>query len=256
MTTNPLRRKLKAGLKTFGMWVTLESPNVTEAAVALGLDWVVIEMEHGHLDWHDVVGHLRVVSGTDTAVLVRVTETQQGTIKRSLDIGAHGVILPMVGDRDHLERAFQFGRYPPRGVRGVGGERSVKWGLQTEQYLGTANEDTLIIPLLETREAVDNIESLLECAGLEAVFFGPADLSASFGHLGQWEGPGVADAILKMRAKAEAKGITSGILARNDAELLIRRDQGFQMIALGADINLMMRSIQQTLSSLGRPPHS
>ena len=112
MTRDPRRAKLQADKTTFGMWVTLESPNVTEVAVELGLDWIVIEMEHGHLDWREVVEHIRVASGTDTAALVRIPETQQSTVKRALDIGADGIIIPMVGNANELEKAYEFGRYP------------------------------------------------------------------------------------------------------------------------------------------------
>lgn len=247
---NPLRRKLNSGDATYGMWVTLESPSVTEAAVALGLDWIVIEMEHGHLDWRNVLEHIRVCSATDTAAIVRIPEIQRSFIQRTLDLGADGIILPMVGDAQQLETAFKFGRFPPAGVRGVGGERSVKWGLDWEGYLQSANAETLIIPLLETKDATENVDKILAVTGLETIFFGPADMSASFGHLGEWEGPGVAKAILNMRAKAEASGIASGILARTPEEAGMRRDQGFQMIGLGADVNLILRSLRETLDFL------
>jgi 2-keto-3-deoxy-L-rhamnonate aldolase RhmA len=250
MRINPLRHKLATGQTTYGMWVTLESPNVTEAAVAVGLDWIVIEMEHGHLDWRAVADHVRTTSGTDTAAVIRVSEIQRSNVQRALDIGADGIILPMVGNAESLETAFQFGRFPPRGVRGVGGERSVKWGLDWDDYLRDADRETLIIPLLETRDAVENIDSILAIHGLETIFFGPADMSASYGYLGQWEGPGVAEAILRVRAKAAEKGIFAGILGRNTEEVQSRREQGFQMIGLGADVNLMIRSLQQTLASV------
>jgi len=250
MRNNSLRRKRHAGEPVYGAWVTLESANVTEACVASGVDWVVIEMEHGHLDWRDVANHVRATAGTDTAALIRIPDTQRSFVQRALDIGADGVICPMIGSREELEAAFQFGRFPPRGVRGVGGERSVKWGLEWDSYLKNANVNTWIIPLLETRAAVDNIDSILDVDGLELIFFGPADLSASFGFLGQWEGPGVAEAILAMRAKAVSRGISTGILARSSDEAMMRREQGFQMIGLGADVNLMLRSLQHSLDLL------
>ena len=185
---------------------------MTEAAAALGVDWVVIDMEHGHLHWGDLVNHLRVLCGTETAGLVRVPELRRETIQRALDLDAQGVIIPMIGSAQELEQAFAFGRYPTRGVRGVGGERCVKWGLESREYLSRANEETLLIPLLETRSAVENIDAILEVDGLEAIFFGPADLSASYGFLGQWEGGPVAEAIRSMGEKAFARGIASGIL--------------------------------------------
>ncbi len=249
---NPLRPRLKAGQTTFGMWVTVESRNVTEAAVKLGLDWVVIEMEHGHLDWGDVIEHIRVADGSNTAAIVRVAESRRETIQRALDLGADGLIVPMVNSAEEVTQIFRWGRYPPKGVRGVGGERCVKWGLEFQEYLRQANAETLLIPLLETRGAVENFDAILAVEGLEAIFFGPADMSASYGHLGEWEGGHVADTILNMCQTAASKQIRSGVLARSGEEAVKRRDQGFRMIGLGADINLMLRSLQQSLELLRR----
>src|SRR5262245_23877132 len=134
MPRNPLRRKLREHQTTYGLWITLESASVAEVAITLGLDWVVVDMEHGHLDFADVIEHVRAVRGTETAVVVRVPEVQQSTVKRALDIGAHGVLLPLVRNGADAERGFRFGRYPMRGERGVGGERAVKWGLGFDEY--------------------------------------------------------------------------------------------------------------------------
>ena len=108
----------------------------------------------------------------------------------------------------------------------------------------------MIVPLLETRDAVQNVDSILEVDGLETLFIGPADLSASYGFLGQWEGPGVTEAIQEISAKAQSRGIATGILARTCEEAVVRREQGFRMIGIGADVNLMLRSLQQTLDGL------
>jgi 2-keto-3-deoxy-L-rhamnonate aldolase RhmA len=122
---NRLRLRLREKETAYGLWVTVETPAITEAAVALGLDWVCIDMEHGHQDFHEVMNHLRVVRGSATAALVRVPGIEMSAIKRALDMGAHGVIVPYVqGSRD-VETAFTYGRYPPRGVRGVCGDRAV-----------------------------------------------------------------------------------------------------------------------------------
>jgi 2-keto-3-deoxy-L-rhamnonate aldolase RhmA len=253
MSRNPLRQKLQNKWTTYGLWITIESASITEVAVTLGFDWVVVDMEHGHLDFREVMEHVRAVRGSETPVLVRVSEVQQSTIKRALDIGAHGVLLPLVRNRADIERGFRFGRYPMRGERGVGGERAVKWGLGFDEYLSYANEETMIIPIIETRDAVENIEEILAVEGLEAILFGPADLSATYGYLGQWEGPGLADKILEIRSKAAAKGIASGVMSRSPEDSLLRRDQGFNMIALGSDLGLMIRAIQENLRKLDKP---
>jgi 2-keto-3-deoxy-L-rhamnonate aldolase RhmA len=251
---NPLRQRFREQETCYGFWVTTESPTVTEIAVALGLDWVCVDMEHGHLDFSAVMGHIRAVRGSDTGVVVRVSDIRLSDIKRPLDMGAHGVIIPYAQSLEDVERAFQYGRYPPRGVRGVSGERAVQWELGAKEYLGCADEETLIIPLIETRGAVRDIDAILDIPGLEAIFFGPADLSASHGYLGEWEGPGLAECILEVRAKAEAKGIAAGIMARSPQDSILRRDQGFRMVALGTDTGLMIRAIRENLETLDHKP--
>ncbi|MDQ6631634.1 MAG: aldolase/citrate lyase family protein [Verrucomicrobiota bacterium] len=246
-----LRQKIAANQPVFGLWVTLEAPSITEIAATFGLDWICVDMEHGHLDWREVMEHVRTVRGTETAVFVRVPELSQSNIKRALDIGAHGVLLPLIRTRAELEAGFRHGKYPPGGQRGVGGERAVKWGMAFREYLEAADENTLIIPLIETREAAENIEEILAVPGLEFIFFGPADLSASHGHLGEWEGPGMAELILKIRAQAERRGIGAGVMSLDPADACKRRDQGFNLIGLGSDTGMMIRSINIAFEKLG-----
>ncbi|SDY01101.1 2-dehydro-3-deoxyglucarate aldolase/4-hydroxy-2-oxoheptanedioate aldolase [Paenibacillus sp. CF384] len=220
----------------------------------MGTDWICVDMEHGHLDLKEVMEHVRTVRGSDTAVLVRVPSIEQGIVKRVLDLGAHGVVLPLVRSREDLEAGMSYGRYPTEGVRGIGGERSVKWGMGMQDYLKDANEETLIIPLIETKDAVDDIEQILQVPGLEAIFFGPADLSASYGYLGDWEGPGIAEIILNVRAAAAKLGIASGLMSMNAEDAKLRQEQGFNMVGLGSDIGLMIRSMESAMRAVGREP--
>ena len=249
-----LRRKIKARQPLYGLWCTLEAPSITEIATTLGLDWICVDMEHGHLGWREVLEHVRAVRGTETAAFVRVPELSQSNVKRALDIGAHGVLLPLIRTKAELELGMSFGRYPTRGVRGVGGERAVKWGMAFREYLKDADKQTLIIPLIETREAVENIDDLLDVPGVEMIFFGPADLSASYGHLGEWEGPGIAKKILDVRKKAAGRGIGSGVMSLDPVDARKRRDQGFNLIGLGSDAGMMIRSINSAFAALGAKP--
>src|SRR6187200_1349393 len=113
-----LRRKLAAGANAFGLWVTLEAPSITEMAVGLGLDWVVIDAEHGHLDWKEIVEHIRATVRSETVALVRIAELNIGLIKRTLDCGADGVVIPWVESAEQLAQAVKFAHYPPEGIRG------------------------------------------------------------------------------------------------------------------------------------------
>src|SRR5437764_3696912 len=111
-----LREKLAADLPVYGLWITLESASISEMAVALGLDWVVVDAEHGHLDWKDILEHIRATVRSDTVALVRVAELNIGLIKRALDIGADGVIVPWVESDEQLRQAVAFAHYPPDGL--------------------------------------------------------------------------------------------------------------------------------------------
>jgi 2-keto-3-deoxy-L-rhamnonate aldolase RhmA len=241
------------GKPALGLWVTLESASISEIATCLGLDWIVIDAEHGHLDLKEIVEHLRAARNTRTTALVRVQEIEQGQIKRVLDIGAAGVLVPQVKTAADVEQAVQFAKYPPRGVRGIGAERSTRWGLGMRSAALAANAETMIIPLIETREALENIDAILAVPDISAIFFGPADLSASLGYLGEWEGEGVAEKIMAVREKAAKRNIPTGIIARDIEDAQRRSAQGFNMIGIGLDASLLIRSCQQMLAGLGRP---
>ena len=257
MSQNTLRRKLQSDQTTLGLWATMECASITEIAVALNIDWVVVDMEHGHLDYKDAMDHIRVVRETGTSIIIRVPDIREDCIKRALDMGAHGVILPLARSATDVERGFQFGRYAPRGVRGIGGERAVKWGLGFQDYLDVANEETLIIPMIETKEAGEDIDNILEVDGLEAIFLGPADMSATYGHLEEWEGGDTAKLNLEIREKAEKKGIATGVVGTDLENTIQRQEQGFKMVALGSDGGLLIRSMRTALDALGRDskPH-
>ncbi len=255
MTTarNPLKKKLANRQTTCGLWVTLESPTITEIAVTLGLDWVVIDAEHGHLDFKELMEHIRATRNSDTAPLVRIQEVEQGLIKRVLDIGAAGIVVPQVFSADEVDQAIRFAKYPPWGVRGVGTERATRWGLGLKSDTLSANSETLVIPLMETVSAGQCIEEICDVPGVDAIMFGPADYSASAGALGEWEGPGVAAQLLEIKDRVRARDMPCGILTRDSADLLRRRDQGFQMLGLSTDTGLIIRGIQQGLDTLRSP---
>lgn len=247
---NQLKLKLARGETALGMWITLESPSITEIAVMLGLDWVVIDTEHGHLDFKEVVEHLRATRNSPTTPIVRIQEIEQGIIKRVLDLGAHGIIVPQVQTAAEVEQAVRFAKYPPWGVRGVGGERATHWGMGLKPQTQVANRETQVIPLMETVAAGEAIEDIVEVRGVDAVFFGPADFSSSSGHLGEWEGPGVAQRLLDIKDKIRARGIPCGVMATSVDDALMRKRQGFQMIGIGSDTGLLIRSSLEALRRL------
>lgn len=243
------RKKLASRQSTVGLWVTLESPSITEIAVTLGLDWVVIDAEHGHLDWKEIVEHLRAAVRSSTIVLVRIAELNVGLIKRALDIGADGVVIPWMESAEQLRQAVSFSTYPPEGVRGIGAERATAWGQSFVEHTRDANESLLVIPIIETVRGTQQLASMLHVHGVECFFFGPADLSASMGYRGAWEGPGVGQEILNMKNAVDAAGKSCGIMAASTDDLQQRISQGFQMIGLGTDAGLLIRTIRESLGS-------
>ena len=246
------RRTLAAGEPAYGLWITLESASLTELAVALGIDWVVIDAEHGHLDWKEIAEHIRAAVRSDTVVLVRIAERNTALAKRALDIGADGIVVPWMETAEQLEEAIRDCRYPPQGRRGIGGERATVWGQCLAEHTAEANEHVLVVPIIESVKAVAAVPAMCRVDGAEVFFFGPADFSASAGYRGQWEGPGVAEQILRLKESIRNAGKHCGLLTTSTENLLARREQGFRMLGLGADTGLLLRSLHEVLKAVGR----
>lgn len=247
-----LRQKLAAEETTYGLWVTLESASITEMAVAAGLDFVVIDAEHGHLDWQDIVQHLRATVRSNTVALVRVAELNGGLIKRALDCGADGVVIPWVETAEQLRQAISWARYPLEGQRGIGAERATLWGQALVEHTAEANEHVLVVPIIETVRTLRQVPLMAEVDGAELFWFGPADYSSTAGHRGQWEGPGVAEQIVQMKETLRRAKKHCGLLATSHEDLLKRREQGFRLIGLGSDAGLLIRSLRGALSVVGK----
>jgi 2-dehydro-3-deoxyglucarate aldolase/4-hydroxy-2-oxoheptanedioate aldolase len=247
-----LRRALASDSPAYGLWITLESPSITEMAVGLGLDWVVIDAEHGHLDWKEIVEHLRAAVRSDTVALVRVAELNGGLIKRALDIGADGVVVPWVESAAQFRQAVAFARYPTEGTRGIGAERATAWGQALVEHTTEANEHVLVVPIIETVRTAAEVPAMVAVDGAELFFFGPADYSATAGHRGQWEGPGVAEQLLSLKDVIRQAGKHCGLLATSIDDLAKRREQGFRLIGLGLDSGMLLRCLRAALSAVGR----
>ena len=247
-----LKAKIAADEPAYGMWITLESPSITEMAVALGLDWIVIDAEHGHLDWKEIVEHVRATVRSDTVALVRLTERNISLVKRALDIGADGVVIPWMETADQLREAVAFAHYPPAGIRGIGAERATGWGQCIPEHIAEANEHILVVPMIESVRGGQNIGEMVQVKGVEMFLLGPADYSSSAGFAGQWQGPGVAEQLLAIKNAIVAAGKYCGVIATSEANLIERREQGFRMIGLGSDCGFLIRGLHTMLATAGR----
>lgn len=247
-----LRQKLARDESVFGLWVTLEAPSVTEMAVALGLDWVVIDAEHGHLDWKEIVEHIRATVRSDTVALVRIAELNSGLIKRALDIGADGIVIPWMETAEQLKQAVAYARYPTEGLRGIGAERATSWGQSIAEHTAEANDHVLVVPIIESVQAVRHVPMMCQVDGVELMWFGPADFSSTAGFRGQWEGPGVAEQLLKLKDMIRSAGKHCGLLATSIENIHERQSQGFRGIGVGTDTGLLLRALKASLASVGK----
>src|SRR5262249_28373189 len=151
-----------------------EAPSITEMTVGLGLDWIVIDAEHGHLDWKEITEHLRAAVRSKTVALVRIAELNAGLVKRALDTGADGIVVPWMETPEQLQQAVAFAPYPPAGVRGMGGERATCWGQSLPQHVREAEENVLVVPIIESVKGGRNVEALCQVPGVDVFFLGPA----------------------------------------------------------------------------------
>jgi 2-keto-3-deoxy-L-rhamnonate aldolase RhmA/quercetin dioxygenase-like cupin family protein len=247
-----LKQKLAAGDPVYGMWVTLESPSIAEMAAAIGLDWVVIDAEHGHLDWKEILEHVRATVRSETVALVRIADRNINLVKRALDIGADGILVPWIETAEQLRELVSFAQYPPFGVRGIGGERATAWGQCIPAHIAEANEHALVVPMIESVRGGQNIGEMLAVDGVSLFFFGPSDYSSSAGYAGQWEGPGVAEQLLAIKNSIVQAGKYCGIASTSEENLIERREQGFQMLGIGSDCGFVLRGLHTMLAKVGR----
>ncbi len=247
------RDKLASGKTAVGTCVTFFDPTVSEA-LARVLDFVWIDTEHNAMSLERVLGHLMATKGTQTTPLVRVPANDPVLIKPVLDIGAAGVIVPLVKTADDVALAVAACRYPPEGVRGFGPRRPSNYGAQgAVEFCQEANRTIITIVQIEQREALENIDAILAVPGLTSIVIGPNDLAASLGYTGQPWHPENIKAIDIVLEKARAAGVPMGLAVNDDPEMLDRWvDRGIAWLAITADFALLLRSATELATHVRR----
>lgn len=241
---NSLKEKIREGKAALGLWLTIPSPDVSEALSTLDYDWFLFDLEHSALDEQSAQILMQGMRGDSITPLVRVAWNDPVMIKKALDIGAHGVLVPMVNTKEDAERAVSACVYPPVGKRGCGPKRP--W-IYDPDYLDTADEEILVIVQIETEEAVANIDAILSVEGIDGVFVGPFDLSISMGFKGKKDDERFQDAIETVRAAAERHGVASGMWEGAGKSVRERIEEGWQIIALGLDLYLLVAGAKNVL---------
>ena len=238
--TNAFRRSLeRAERPLIGIWLMLNSFNATEGISWAGFDWATIDGEHAPIELPDVVHHLRIFDGSPTAPIVRLAWNDPILLKRHLDVGVTTFMLPFVQTADEARAAVQALHYPPRGIRGMAGmHRANRFG-HVPDYYQTASDNMFLVCQIETSQAMDNLEEILAVDGVDSVFFGPSDLSASFGEPGGARGEMVTRLILEARERAAASGKYIGALAADDRQAETFLGAGFHYVNVAVDAALL-----------------
>jgi 2-keto-3-deoxy-L-rhamnonate aldolase RhmA len=238
------------GHPPLGTWILSASPLLAEAVAHAGFEWSVIDMEHAPLDLMGVVHLLQAVSSSRMVPVVRVPWNDTVTIKRVLDAGATTLMVPFVQNADEAQRAVAAARYPPEGVRGQCGiSRASKFGTSTN-YLRTANRGIAVIVQLETVPAAEQLEAIAAVPGVDALFVGPADLSASMGYVGQPTHPAVMDLMADMVRRCKALGKPVGTVGGTPEVVAQYRAIGFDYVAIASDLGLLIHAAQAAIAAL------
>ncbi len=240
------RQKLKSGSIVLGTVVGSPDPCVTEA-LSYGMDFVWIDMEHSPLTVERVQGHLMATKGGDCAGIVRVPWNDAVLIKPVLDVGADGVIVPMIRSVEEAERAIAACRYPPEGNRGFGPRRPSAFGrLSGPEFCRSENQSVLTILQIEHIDAINNIDAIAAVPGIASLVLGPNDLSGSMGHMGEPQHPEVKEAIEKVIVAGHKTGVPVGIgTGINLAQLTGWIEKGIDWIAMGSEYVLMIEALNQ-----------
>jgi 2-dehydro-3-deoxyglucarate aldolase/4-hydroxy-2-oxoheptanedioate aldolase len=243
--------RMKQGETVLGTVVTVNDPVVTEA-LCTAYDFLWIDMEHNPLTLDVVQNHLLAAKGTGVTMLVRVPWNDPVLIKPVLDIGAHGVIVPMVSTAEDTKRAVAACRYPPEGIRGYGPRRPSNYGrLGGPEFCKAANDAMITVVQIELADAVTNIDAIVRVPGLSGVLIGSNDLSGSLGVMGQPRHPKVLAAIETVIAAAHKAKMPVGIAIGDDVAMLQEWiDKGINWVTSGGDTALMLRGADQVTSQL------
>jgi 4-hydroxy-2-oxoheptanedioate aldolase len=243
---NRFKQALAERRAQIGLWVGLADAYVAEAIAGTGFDWLLIDGEHAPNDLRSTLGQLQAIAAYPTQPIVRPPIGEVALIKQLLDIGTQTLLIPMVETAEQAERMVAATRYPPAGIRGVGSAlaRSSRWN-QIEGYLHRADEQMCLLVQVETRRGLDNLAAIAAVPGVDGVFFGPADLSASLGRLGEPGHPEVQQAILPAIATVLEAGKAPGILATDRALARQYLAAGALFVAVGVDTTLLVRACSE-----------
>jgi 4-hydroxy-2-oxoheptanedioate aldolase len=251
---NPFKQALQQRQAQIGFWLNLANPYSTEVCAGAGFDWLLVDGEHSPNDLRSILAQLHVIAGyPGTHAVARIPVGETALIKQYLDLGLQSLLVPMVDTPEQARALVQACRYPPDGVRGMAGTRAARWG-RYPNYAREANAQICLLVQAETRLALSNLDAILAVEGIDGVFIGPADLSASLGHLGH---PGHRDVRVTIDtgiARILAAGKAPGILAVDEALATHYMELGARFVAVGVEATMLARATRELVARFRPKP--
>jgi 2-dehydro-3-deoxyglucarate aldolase/4-hydroxy-2-oxoheptanedioate aldolase len=244
-----LRKDLIEGKSLTGTLLTLPSPEVAEILAKSGFDWLFIDLEHSAISLQTAQTIIQAASSQSYCV-IRCPSNDEAWINRCLDTGADGIIIPQVKTKKEAEYAAHFAKYAPLGGRSVGISRAHGYGMTFNEYMERANEDTALIIQCEHIEAIDNLPAILKVEGIDCVFVGPYNLSASMNKTGQLKDPEVVNAIERIRKMASESNMPLGIFGTAPEFVKAYKEKGFNLLTVNADTLMLSRSAMDVLQNI------
>lgn len=251
-----LKKELTGSRFTLGSWITLGDVSVAEIMAKSGFDWLVIDMEHSAITLDKAQHLIRVIELSGMVPLVRVGDNDPVMIKRVMDAGSHGVIVPMVNSAEDAERAVRSVRYPPKGTRGVGLARAQGYGMEFEKYRRWAGARSIVIVQIEHIDAINNLEAILSVDGVDGSIIGPYDLSGSLGYPGEFDRKEVKAAVKRYEEVCRKMNKPMGFhVVRPEADIAVKyKKKGFSFVAVGLDTLYLAENCRATVSDIRRGP--
>ncbi|MEY2802370.1 MAG: hypothetical protein RL513_1955 [Pseudomonadota bacterium] len=254
LLVNPFRERLKQPGIPLGTWLMSGASSTAEAMGRAGFDWLLLDLEHVPVDDRDAVGILQAIAATRAAPVTRLAANDAVLFKRALDMGAQTVMVPFVNSADEARRAVSYAKYPPEGVRGFAAMHRASGYGTVKDYGRRANESVFTIIQLETPQAVAALEDIAAVPGVDALFLGPGDLSASMGHIGNLAAPPVQAAIADVAARCRRIGIPCGIVGPTPEMVVSFAAAGYDFVAVASDMGMMMRQATTFIEAIRTGP--
>jgi 4-hydroxy-2-oxoheptanedioate aldolase len=250
MRSNSLKERIAAGAKALNAWCAIPDAYVAEALAHQGFDSVTIDLQHGAIGYSEAFHMLQAISTSAACPLARAPWNEPGILMKLLDSGAYGIICPMVNTRAEAEAFVGACRYPPVGFRSYGPNRVVYYA--GRDYWQHANREVLLLAQIESREALDNLEAILDVPGLDGVYVGPGDLSLSLGFQPSMapSEPAVLSAMARARKAVSARGLIAGIHTDGPETVLKRFGEGFQLCSINTDMHMLLAAARSAVAAV------